>query len=182
MRFLIYIEHAAENLQFYLWFLDYTTRFKALSANEQALSPEMAPFTYGSAEPTNNSNNNGPRASRVATKFFADAFTISNTRLAVPPPTKENPFGTPPRTPHSPASWRSSNYGLDGMNSGMIAPFLDQQERDLLDGNHAAVAAEAFQGVDMKWQPCKLFVLSISTIFVLFLFKSVVSISCFTHY
>lgn len=40
MDFLKYIEHSAENLQFYMWFKDYIKRFEDLPANERALSPE----------------------------------------------------------------------------------------------------------------------------------------------
>lgn len=45
MDYLVYIEHNAENLQFYLWFQDYTKRFNALPANERALSPKWTPET-----------------------------------------------------------------------------------------------------------------------------------------
>ncbi|MCJ1308718.1 hypothetical protein MMC25_002372 [Agyrium rufum] len=40
LDYLIYIAHDAENLQFYLWFKDYSKRFEKLSKAEQALSPE----------------------------------------------------------------------------------------------------------------------------------------------
>ena len=40
MDYLVYIAHDAENLQFYLWLLDYTKRFEDLPASEKALSPE----------------------------------------------------------------------------------------------------------------------------------------------
>ena len=40
MNYLKYIEHAAENLQFYLWFYDYSARFNNLAEGERALSPE----------------------------------------------------------------------------------------------------------------------------------------------
>ncbi|KAI9752405.1 MAG: hypothetical protein M4579_005629 [Chaenotheca gracillima] len=43
MEFLRYIEHDAENLQFYFWLQDYTTRFSNLSSSEKALSPEWIP-------------------------------------------------------------------------------------------------------------------------------------------
>ena len=39
MDYLVYVERSAENLQFYLWLRDYTQRFNALKAEEQALSP-----------------------------------------------------------------------------------------------------------------------------------------------
>jgi len=40
MNYLKYIEHDAENLQFYLWFRDYKTRFANLPDSEKSLSPE----------------------------------------------------------------------------------------------------------------------------------------------
>lgn len=45
MDFLVYIEHDAENLQFYLWYKDYIRRFEALSDHEKKLSPEWVPET-----------------------------------------------------------------------------------------------------------------------------------------
>ncbi len=43
MDYLIYVEHSAENLQFYLWYHDYVRRWNALSNSERALSPELQP-------------------------------------------------------------------------------------------------------------------------------------------
>jgi hypothetical protein len=40
MDFLKYIEHSAENLQFYMWFKDYVQRFESLPEREKMLSPE----------------------------------------------------------------------------------------------------------------------------------------------
>jgi hypothetical protein len=40
MNFLKYVEHSAENLQFYLWFKDYIKRFEELPEGERDLSPE----------------------------------------------------------------------------------------------------------------------------------------------
>ncbi|MCJ1466457.1 hypothetical protein MMC07_005076 [Pseudocyphellaria aurata] len=39
MGYLLYVSHDAENLQFYLWFQDYSKRFLATPRTEQALSP-----------------------------------------------------------------------------------------------------------------------------------------------
>jgi hypothetical protein len=41
MGYLVYIEHSAENLQFYLWYRDYIRRWNALPASQRALSPKM---------------------------------------------------------------------------------------------------------------------------------------------
>ncbi|KAI8682972.1 hypothetical protein LRP88_05057 [Fusarium phalaenopsidis] len=40
MSYLIYVEHAAENLQFYLWFKDYEKRFNTTSTTDIKLAPE----------------------------------------------------------------------------------------------------------------------------------------------
>lgn len=40
MNYLIYIERAAENLQFFLWLRDYKTRFEGASTADLALAPE----------------------------------------------------------------------------------------------------------------------------------------------
>jgi hypothetical protein len=43
MDYLVYVEHNAENLQFYLWYKDYVRRFDTLSEGEKVLSPEWIP-------------------------------------------------------------------------------------------------------------------------------------------
>lgn len=40
MSYLIYVEHAAENLQFYLWFKDYEKRFNTNPTTDIELAPE----------------------------------------------------------------------------------------------------------------------------------------------
>jgi hypothetical protein len=40
MNYLIYIEHSAENLQFFLWYRDYVKRFNEAPISETALAPE----------------------------------------------------------------------------------------------------------------------------------------------
>jgi hypothetical protein len=45
MDYLVYIEHNAENLQFFLWYKDYCQRFEALPEREKALSPPFYPET-----------------------------------------------------------------------------------------------------------------------------------------
>ncbi|KAL8387338.1 hypothetical protein RB595_009976 [Gaeumannomyces hyphopodioides] len=47
MNYLIYIERAAENLQFFLWYRDYSARFAAAPAADRALAPE---WTQAKAE------------------------------------------------------------------------------------------------------------------------------------
>lgn len=157
MHYLIYVEHSAENLQFYLWLLDYTARFKSLSPNDRVLSSEVVSSAYTCIEVTNNSSSDniiGPRHSKVVTKFFGDKFQAPNVQVSVPAPTKGNPFEAPPETPMSPGA---SSYSFEKPSgSGVIAPFLS--ETSTLRGvDHAVVAADAFQAVGMRWKPCEFF-------------------------
>jgi hypothetical protein len=43
MDYLVYIEHSAENLQFYLWYRDYVRRWNSLPTSQRALSPKLQP-------------------------------------------------------------------------------------------------------------------------------------------
>jgi hypothetical protein len=43
MDYLVYVEHTAENLQFFLWFKDYTRRFNELPESQKVLSSEWDP-------------------------------------------------------------------------------------------------------------------------------------------
>lgn len=56
MGYLLYVAHDAENLQFYLWFQDYSRRFFATSTTQQALSP---PWNDDAAQAVG--NDPGPR-------------------------------------------------------------------------------------------------------------------------
>lgn len=157
MHYLIYVEHSAENLQFYLWLLDYTARFKSLSPSDRVLSSEVVSSAYSCTEVNNNSSSDnnitGPRHSKVVTKFFGDKFQSPNVQLSVPAPTKGNPFGTPLETLMGAGA---SSYSFEKPSgNGVIAPFLS--ETSTLRGvDHAAVAADAFQAVGMRWKPCEL--------------------------
>jgi len=144
MQYLLYVEHAAENLQFYLWLRDYTERFNALSENEKALSP---PVPVNPLDPRLGPKS-GPRPSNSVTKFLSSAFSSPSQQLAAPNPTMANPFTTPPRTPHS-----SGDSGYEP-GSSAIEPFSTFESVGLNKINHKQIAAEAYQSIGMGWQPC----------------------------
>ena len=156
MNYLIYIEHAAENLQFFLWFRDYTKRFSALPVNERNLAPV---WTIAQAE----AEALAAQTSNVGTKKLispATAAVFRGTDFAHPDASvdyKGNPFGTPPRTPQgtpldgresyvqSDYGYVQSDYGWSDTASSVQTPDETFQKR----------AAGAFTKADMKWQPCK---------------------------
>lgn len=144
MNYLIYIEHAAENLQFFLWYREYARRFSELPPNERALAPE---WTAEQAETDANQTATGSKQ-----QVSADiAAVFKGTDFATPTATvvevKGNPFNTPPRTPNgdrqsvapSEQTWSDGGSTLDSNTNKAF---------------HKK-AAGAFEGADLKWQPCK---------------------------
>ncbi|KAK5940599.1 hypothetical protein PMZ80_007016 [Knufia obscura] len=105
MDFLIYIEHDAENLQFYLWYRDYVKRWSELPEREQGLAPIWTPEQAQQArnealtEKSKKVNN-----ADAAQAFRGTDFDSKPKRNQDTP----NPFSTPPRTP-------SNEVGRDSM-------------------------------------------------------------------
>ncbi|KAL9108040.1 MAG: hypothetical protein Q9227_007146 [Pyrenula ochraceoflavens] len=96
MNFLVYIEHAAENLQFYLWYRDYVQRFSQLPESEKALAPIWT--TQQQEQALANQSNTGLK------KINADVAALLKgtdfgTKVKIPGDHAPNPFNTPPRTP-----------------------------------------------------------------------------------
>ena len=146
MNYLIYIEHAAENLQFYLWFKDYLKRFNNLPASEQALAPTWSAEKDGDQQESKETKQQKQHISPEAAAAFkgTDFAPTANVREV-----KNNPFNTPPRTPKGDAEsvtttdapWSDSGSTLNVSRT--------------TGGSHKKQAAEAFETADLKWQPCK---------------------------
>ena len=135
MDFLKYEQHAAENLQFWLWYRDYAKRFSELPSNEQCLAPEWT-VDQAKAE-TANPNPTVPKKLSPET-----AAVMAGVDLALDKSRKGNPFETPPGTP------------LEGMKKSSPSVFEGEAELSDVDVMHAK-AAGAFEKADLKWQPCK---------------------------
>lgn len=133
MNYLKYIEHAAENLQFWLWHRDYAKRFTELPANEQCLAPE---WTVEQAE-AETANPNPPAPKKISPETAA---VLAGTDFAL---RKGNPFETPPGTP------------VDVGKKSSPSVVMGEMEVSDEDFIHAK-AAGAFEKADLKWQPCKL--------------------------
>ena len=146
MNYLIYIEHAAENLQFFLWYQDYVKRFSALPASERELSPE---WTAEKAEVDANTaitntaiKKTSPQAAAIFKNTdFAEVRTTINEFKA-----DSNPFHTPPRTPDPANAFnRASEMPWDDYST-----LKSSQKSD-----YTHKAAGAFEAADIKFQPCK---------------------------
>jgi len=105
MNYLIYVEHSAENLQFFLWYRDYVNRFNMAPSNEKQLAPE---WTVAMQEETRarlqKENTEKMRKEPHAAQIF------QGTDFGKPGPEEhpvygvKDPFSTPPMTPGDQAS------------------------------------------------------------------------------
>jgi len=143
MNFLKYIELSAENLQFFLWYRDYSKRFNELPASEKVLSPEW----------TGSGNNNGdaPKLNvqkphpEVSTMLEGTDFASEKTGQQTEKTSGNNPFYTPPHTPTNGSHRREES--------------LDSYDESITTGkvNHSERAAGAFENAGLKWKPRELY-------------------------
>lgn len=147
MNYLKYIEHAAENLQFYLWHRAYTKKFEALPASERILSPE---WTLSKAESEALASQNTARQMKVSADTAA---ALKGTGLDSNPMIAENeksdPFFTPPRTP----SGESKRQDATSMFSGTESRSMGWDSMDNSKSMKQRVEG-AYDEAGLKWQPC----------------------------
>jgi hypothetical protein len=137
MNFLKYIELSAENLQFFLWFRDYSKRFNELPAGEKALSPEWTgDNSNAEAKPAATIVNPEAAAILAGSDFASDQKTDELEKGG------NDPFFTPPHTPNSverPKAAKSFDSYDDSFSTGRV--------------DHAQRASGAFESAGLKWKP-----------------------------
>lgn len=107
MNYLLYVEHAAEHLQFFMWFRGYVQRFDALVASEKALSPEWTLQNQKAALEEwkkTQANIQKQQPSTAATEVLKGTIFSKDGMATAPGLGVGNPFATPPQTSHGRAS------------------------------------------------------------------------------
>ncbi|CAF9912467.1 MAG: hypothetical protein HETSPECPRED_000946 [Heterodermia speciosa] len=141
MNYLIYIEHAAENLQFFLWYRDYVKRFDALASGEKALAPV---WTVEQAEAEANATQNTLAPKTISPETAA---VFKGTDFAPPKASvvevRGNPFNTPPMTPNAERASMIQSETWSEVGSTFATSNKSYNQK----------AGDAFQGADLKWQP-----------------------------
>ncbi len=139
MNYLKYIEHSAENLQFFLWLRDYIKRFNDLPESEQSLSPIWTPQAKEEA-PAPQSARQKKVSPETAALFQGTDFEPGAKGVESE---KGNPFHTPP-----PSS--SGEVGRDSVS------MYTTGDSTLYPGsvNHVKKAESAFVDAGLKWKPC----------------------------
>jgi hypothetical protein len=145
MDFLKYIEHSAENLQFYLWFKDYVQRFEALPQSERSLSPE---WTEAQEEAEKISYRAQLKQKPLAVE--ANEILKAQSLLAekeTPVHEKHDPF-----TDVRDVSSRGSGFG-DSFSGSMDRTETGYQSTK---SGFSRGAEAAFEDAGCKFQPCKI--------------------------
>jgi hypothetical protein len=151
MNYLLYIEHSAENLQFYLWFRNYTKRFAEAKTSDIGLAPVWTQSQHDAALQSAQI-----AATTQKTVLKPDAVEIfqGTDFEKIPKVTRidsADPFVTPPRTPAEALSastntW-DSTHGLSEQGS------LYTTTPSKAESYHKQ-AGDAFTAAGLK-QPCK---------------------------
>ena len=145
MNYLIYIERAAENLQFFLWFKDYSRRFSSLPASGKALASKWVSDTTEVDSTACSKPIDLKKLSPDTVAVFKDT-DFAMPRVTVSEHTN-NPFYTPPMTPDgaigSPALCSEYGWSDDSYTLRSDDKTFEQK------------AAGAFEAADVKLQPCK---------------------------
>ncbi|OJD18471.1 hypothetical protein AJ78_01527 [Emergomyces pasteurianus Ep9510] len=104
MNYLIYVERNAENLQFFLWYRDYSRRFASMDERQRKLSPEWIGREKRKGDASGQRTPTEPLSPVVTiiTEGTQSEFTH------VPTSIRTAPFSTPPRSPIDlDADWRT---------------------------------------------------------------------------
>lgn len=154
MNYLVYIEHSAENLQFYLWYRDYVKRFAEAKTSDIGLAPVWTQSQHDAA--LQSAQIAAMTQKRAIKPEAAEIFqgTDFEKMPKVTATESADPFMTPPRTPAEALSpnavahpWKST-HGLSEPGSlytttNSNAELYHQQ------------AGDAFTAAGLK-QPCSI--------------------------
>ncbi|KAH7116724.1 hypothetical protein B0J11DRAFT_99362 [Dendryphion nanum] len=138
MNYLKYIELAAENLQFYLWFHDYTKRFNELPEVDRSLSPAWVQDSTDGDNQTRQKRLNPETAAIFKGTDFAEGAKIQDAEKSAP----SNPFFTPPHTPNDESKREGDSF--DSYDASSSTPGRT---------DHAQRTSGAFQSAGLKWKP-----------------------------
>lgn len=139
MNYLIYVEHSAENLQFWLWYKDYCHRFETAATADTGLAPVWTqPMQDNVVARIRKDYAEKRKPEPPAAKIFQG----TDFEKPAAEPNGSNPFNTPPRTPYKHSEDHGSVHTAQGSmpSSGQLT--------------HVSHAADAFAAAGAK-QPCE---------------------------
>lgn len=138
MNYLVYVEHAAENLQFWLWYKDYAKRFNAAATADVGLAPV---WTQSMQDDVVARIRKEYAEKRRPEPQAAKIFKGTDFEKQTGEGNGSNPFSTPPHTPHKTSEDKSSVCTAAKSMPSSVQP------------THKLQAASAFAAAGPK-QPC----------------------------
>ena len=142
MNYLIYIERAAENLQFFLWLQSYIKRFEALPESQKGLAPVIDLEKLEQDQQARPKSSHGmSRTNRDAAAIFKGTDFAGN-GVAVHE-NSVNPF--------------DEDDSSMGEKHGPISPWAEDAStiQSSKRSTFQQTAAAAYEAADIKLQPCK---------------------------
>jgi hypothetical protein len=153
MNYLTYIEHSAENLQFFLWYRDYVKRFSEAKTADIGLAPVWTQAQHEAALQTVQIQSTTQKR-MIKPESAAEIFQGTDFEK-VPKVTGNgsmDPFVTPPRTPAEALSGNGSTHPWDSTRGLSEQGSLFNTTPSNAESYHQ-LAGEAFVAAGMK-QPC----------------------------
>lgn len=146
MNYLKYIEHSAENLQFYLWYRDYSERWERLQNSDKALAPvwttTLAESEMNASSPMRPKKMPAQITEMLKNTDFEDRPKANTDRI--------DPFNTPPKADSFDEKDEKRDFASDyGSSMGDDKTLLSSTA-----SGHRTVADQAFDDAGMKWKPC----------------------------
>jgi hypothetical protein len=153
MNYLIYIEHSAENLQFYLWYRDYAKRFAEAKTSDIGLAPVWTQSQHDAA--LQSAQVAATTQKRVVKLEAAEIFQGTDFEKVpkVIATESTDPFMTPPRTPAEALSPNATARPWDSTHGLSEQGSLYTTTNSNTESYHQQ-AGEAFTAAGLK-QPCK---------------------------
>ncbi|KAK1992995.1 hypothetical protein LX36DRAFT_714958 [Colletotrichum falcatum] len=147
MNYLIYIEHSAENLQFFLWHRDYQNRFAEAKTLDLALAPEWTETMETEILQRMSKEKSQRMRKKPGQEIFkgSDFDKTGSAAAIIEKSNASNPFSTPPRTPNDQESVYTGSNGVSNAASyrsqasdafaavGAKQPFSIQPFREEMD-------------------------------------------------
>jgi len=150
MNYLKYVEHDAENLQFYLWFRDYVRRFDKLPAKQQALSPLWQPTTRADI------SLGKPRESKID-QSVSVIFRGTDFEKESPLPNREHVAWTREITSSDEISIADKQDGVQTPSEldkrSIITENTNMTTTREVNLNPTAKVTEAFEEAGVQWKP-----------------------------
>ena len=146
MNYLLYIEFAAENLQFYLWFKDYVKRFNESPDNEKSLAP---PIDFEKSENEVVTSPKGSKMPKVISKEITTA--LAGTDFATTPGATPEKHVNPFEAAESPDNASGTAPWEDDVST------LQSSRRT----DYRTLAATAYESADVKAAPCKVIIANV---------------------